>query len=95
MSRLYWARNDGMSGHVWLSERDQARLAEEMLLQGMSEFPIQKFARGEEMHVTMTEIEAALATASSAPVALEDRRLWEDWLEFLRGAATNGGLLVR
>ena len=95
MSRLYWARNDGMSGHVWLSDRDQARLAEEMTLQGMTDFPVDSFARGEEMHVTMSEIEAALAAAAPDPVALDDSRLWADWLAFLRGAATNGGLLVR
>ena len=94
MSRLYWARNDGMSGHVWLSERDQAALAEEMLLQGMGDFPIQKFAQGERMHVTVTEIERALEAASPEPVGL-DPKLWSDWLDFLQGAASSGGLLVQ
>lgn len=95
MSRLYWARNDGVSGHVWLSDADQAAIAEEMLLQGLSEFPVERFARGERMHVTMTEIERALEAASREPVALGDRKLWAEWLEFLEGAAVNGGLLVR
>jgi hypothetical protein len=84
-----------MSGHVWLSDRDQARLAEEMALQGMTDFPVDRFARGDEMQVTITEIEAALMAASPDPVSLDDSRLWTDWLAFLRGAATNGGLLVR
>jgi hypothetical protein len=83
-----------MSGHVWLSERDQAALAEEMLLQGMGDFPIQKFAQGERMHVTVTEIESALQAASPEPVGVE-ARLWNDWLDFLQGAASNGGLLVQ
>ncbi len=94
MSRLYWARNDGMSGHVWLSERDQAALAEEMLLQGMGDFPIQKFAEGEEMHVTIIELEGALEAAATEPVNI-DPKLWRDWLDFLHGAASNGGLLVQ
>jgi len=94
VSRLYWARNDGMSGHVWLSERDQAALAEEMLLQGMGDFPIQKFAQGEGMHVTVTEIESALEAASAEPVGV-DPKLWKDWLDFLQGAASSGGLLVQ
>jgi hypothetical protein len=94
MSRLYWARNDGMSGHVWLSERDQEALAQEMLLQGMGDFPIQKFAQGERMHVTVTEIESALEAASPDPVGV-DQKLWRDWLDFLQGAASSGGLLVQ
>ncbi len=94
MSRLYWARNDGMSGHVWLSDGEQAALAEEMLLQGMGDFPIQKFAQGERMHVMVTEIENAVAAASPEPVDL-DPKLWSDWLDFLQGAASNGGLLVQ
>jgi hypothetical protein len=94
VSRLYWARNDGMSGHVWLSERDQVALAEEMMLQGMGDFPIQKFAQGESMHVTVTEIESALEEASAEPLAV-DPKLWSDWLDFLQGAASSGGLLVQ
>lgn len=94
MSRLYWARNDGMSGHVWLSDGEQAALAAEMLLQGMGDFPIQKFAQGERMHVTVTEIENALVAASPEPVGVE-AKLWKDWLDFLQGAASNGGLLVQ
>jgi hypothetical protein len=94
VSRLYWARNDGVSGHVWLSEADRAALAREMLLQGMGSFPVATFERGERMQVTVGEIEGALAAASPQPVSV-DERLWRDWLTFLTGATENGGLLVR
>jgi hypothetical protein len=95
MARLYWARNDGMSGHAWLSDGEQDALAREMVLQGMgADFPVEKFRRGERMHVTMTEIERAIEPASPDPVEA-DERLWKDWLAFLEGAAANGGLLVR
>jgi hypothetical protein len=83
-----------MSGHVWLSERDQDALAQEMIVQGMTDFPVEKFRLGTEMHVTTTEIERALEAAAPDPVQA-DATLWSDWLEFLRGAASNGGLLVR
>ena len=33
--RIYWRRNDGVSGHVWLSAGDMDALAGEMALQGM------------------------------------------------------------
>ena len=65
--RLYWARNDGMSGHVFLDPG---------------------------IHVTITEVDAALENASPDPISI-DARLWIDWLRFLEGASTNGGLLVR
>jgi hypothetical protein len=94
VSRLYWARNDGLSGHVWLSDADRAALAREMLLQGMGSFPVATFERGERMQVTVGEIEEALGAAASEPVSVEER-LWRDWLGFLEGATHNGGLLVR
>jgi hypothetical protein len=94
MSRLYWARNDGLTGHVWLSDADRAALAREMLLQGMGEFPVAKFEEGERMQVTIAEIEQALAASSPQPVSV-DEKLWRDWLDFLAGAVENGGLLVR
>lgn len=87
--RLYWARNDGMSGHVFLDPLDVARLREEMVLQGI-DFP--RLEPG--VHITWTEIDAALETASPAPISI-DPKLWADWLGFLEGASTNGGLLVR
>jgi hypothetical protein len=94
VSRLYWARNDGLSGHVWLNDADRAALAREMLLQGMGSFPVATFERGERMQVTVGEIEEALGAAASEPVSV-DERLWRDWLAFLAGATENGGLLVR
>ena len=94
MSRLYWARNDGLTGHVWLNDADRAALAREMILQGMSDFPVAKFEAGERMDVTITEIEQALHSSSAEPVSV-DEKLWRDWLAFLTGAVDNGGLLVR
>jgi hypothetical protein len=94
VSRLYWARNDGLSGHVWLSDADRAALAREMVLQGMGGFPIAKFEQGTRMQVTIAEIEQALAASSPQPVSV-DETLWRDWLSFLAGAVQNGGLLVR
>ena len=90
MFRLYWARNDGMSGHVFLDALDLERLRQEMVLQGM-EFP--ELRPG--MHLAVTEIDEALEAADPEPIALADRKLWSDWLAFLRGASVNGGVLVR
>ena len=86
--RLYWARNDGMTGHVFLADEERAALEQEMVLQGMG---LPELRAG--MHVTFTEIDAALAAASADPISVE-RKLWNDWLRFLEGASTNGGLLV-
>jgi predicted lipid carrier protein YhbT len=47
------------------------------------------------VHVTATEVDAALEAAAEDPIVLADRKLWDDWLAFLRGASINGGLLVR
>jgi hypothetical protein len=47
------------------------------------------------VHVTATEVDEALESAAPEPIALADRKLWDDWLAFLRGASINGGLLVR
>jgi hypothetical protein len=88
--RLYWARNDGMTGHVFLSRLERSALEQEMLLQGIT---LPELEPG--THVTATEVDAALEAAAEDPIALADRKLWEDWLAFLRGASINGGLLVR
>ena len=70
-------------------------LAREMLVQAMgTDFPVEKFGRGERMHISTTEIERTLADASPEPIEA-DQKLWRDWLAFLEGAASNGGLLVR
>jgi hypothetical protein len=87
--RLYWARNDGMTGHVFLTPLDRSALEREMILQGMG---LPELKSG--MHVTVTEIDLALANAAPDPISVEPR-LWGDWLRFLEGASVNGGLLVR
>lgn len=89
---FYWALNDGMSGHVWLSESDLGALADEMLVQGMP-WPAERVASGGS--ISVAEIEAVLAPAEPKPKVLTQDELWLDWLRFLAGAAVNGGLLVR
>ena len=88
--RLYWARNDGMTGHVFLSPPERSALEREMLLQGIT---LPELEPG--VHVTATEVDEALESAAADPISLGDRKLWDDWLAFLRGASVNGGLLVR
>jgi hypothetical protein len=89
---FYWARNDGMSGHVWLGERELRALLDEMLVQGMP-WPLERLeGRGT---IAADEVEAILEPAEPQPRVLPDAKLWLDWLRFLEGAAANGGLLVR
>ena len=95
---LWWARNDGMSGHVWLSIGDMLALREEMVAQGMAGedgIPVAKLAPPERETITAAEVEEALARADDEPRTLEDPKLWRDWLAFLDGARTRGGILVR
>lgn len=96
---LWWAFNDGMTGHVWLGEREIEALRQEMVLQGMAEaFPVEKLVPqtgDERAQVTPQQIEGALEVASEEPTAMADVRLWQDWLRFLDGARHKGGLLVR
>lgn len=89
MIRLYWAHNDGMSGHVFLDPADIELLREEMLLQGVMLPPLEPGAR-----VPADEVESALRSAEPEPIALGDEKLWSDWLRFLEGAAEHGGLVV-
>ena len=92
--RLWWRRNDGIGGHVWLSAADMRALTEEMLLQGMA-WPAEALETGEEKIVfTAAEIEDALEGASDQAL-IADGKLWRDWLGFLDGAARNGGILIR
>jgi len=88
--RLYWARNDGMTGHVFLSPHERSALEREMLLQGMTLLELKPG-----VHVTATEVDEALDSAAADPISVVDRKLWDDWLAFLRGASVNGGLLIR
>ena len=94
MLRLYWARNDGMGGHVFLGLDDLRALAAEMAEQGMTGWlALERLEPGH--HVPPGAVDFALSQASSEPSALADAKLWRDWLAFLAGAAENGGILVR
>ena len=103
---LWWAENDGMSGHVWLGAGELLAAGGEMLAQGMAHeggreaalmgIPLAELApRGREGRVSVAEVEHALDAASPEAVTLDDSKLWEDWLRFLAGAATHGGIVVR
>jgi hypothetical protein len=85
---LWWARNDGIGGHAWLSDADVAALAAEMLAQAI------KWEHGRE-RVTAAEVDDALAVASAEPQTEIDPKLWADWLAFLAGARENDGLVIR
>jgi hypothetical protein len=86
---FYWADNDGLGGHVWLSDADLRALTDEMLVQGMP----WRIDFGE--RIVADELAAVLEPADPEPRVLKDAKLWRDWLVFLEGAASNGGLLVR
>jgi len=103
---LWWAKNDGMSGHVWLGVGELLALGGEMLAQGMAReggrdgtgdgIPLGELApTAGEGRVSADEVEHALAVASPEPLTMTDAKLWEDWLRFLEGAATHGGIIVR
>lgn len=93
---LYWAENDGIGGHVWLSENDLRALVDEMVVQGMA-WPAERLpAPGEPSAlIRADDVEAILAAASAEPTLLADAALWRDWLAFLEQASTHGGLLIR
>jgi hypothetical protein len=57
--------------------------------------PVHKLVAGEGEIVTPVEIVQALEAASAEPKTFSDRRLWQDWLMFLDGAAKRGGILTR
>jgi hypothetical protein len=93
--RLYWRRNDGVSGHVWLSAADLSALTTEMDVQGMP-WPSERLPEpGGDTFVEAAEVEDVISAAREAPLTLDDGQLWIDWLVFLEGAARNGGLLIR
>jgi hypothetical protein len=92
---FYFARNDGIGGHVWLSDGDLRALADEMVVQGMQwpgRFPPRT---ADEIVVPADELDAMLESAAPEPAVLPDAKLWLDWLRFLEGAVANGGVLVR
>jgi hypothetical protein len=89
---FYWAHNDGMGGHIWLSEGDVRALVDEMLVQAIP-WPVERFEG--DSSIAVDELEAVIEAADPRPRVMPDARLWLDWLRFLEGAAVNGGLLVR
>ena len=94
MLRLYWARNDGLGGHVFLGLEDLERLAGEMKEQGMTGWlSLDRLEPG--ATIPPGAVDFALSQASPEPKTLDDPKLWEDWLGFLAGAAENGGIVVR
>lgn len=94
MLRLYWARNDGLGGHVFLGLADLERLSAEMAEQGMTGWlSLDRLEPGS--LIPAGAVDLALSQASVEPVTLQDAKLWEDWLGFLAGAAENGGIVVR
>ena len=95
MLRLYWARNDGMTGACLLSARASTtrsppRWRSRAWAAGSPADAIKPDAR-----IPPGQIDLALAKASPEPRTLDDAKLWEDWLAFLQGAAENGGLVVQ
>jgi hypothetical protein len=94
MLRLYWTRNDGLGGHVFLGLADLERLATEMSEQGMTGWlALDRLEPG--ATIPAGAIDYALSQASPDPKTLDDSKLWHDWLGFLAGAAENGGIVVR
>ena len=94
MLRLYWARNDGLGGHVFLGLADLERLAAEMSEQGMTGWlALERLEPG--ATIPAGAIDLALTQASPDPKTLDDSKFWQDWLGFLAGAAENGGIVVR
>ena len=94
MLRLYWARNDGLGGHVFLGLADLEQLAAEMAQQGMTGWlALDRLEPG--ATIPAGAVDYALSRASPDPKTLDDTKLWQDWLGFLAGAAENGGIVVR
>ncbi len=89
---FYWVRNDGIGGHVWVSDGDLRALTDEMLVQGVP-WPAERVVA--EDVIAADELEAVLGGAAPEPKVLSDAKLWRDWLAFLEGGAQHGGVLVR
>ncbi len=92
---LWWAENDGMSGHVWLSVGDLFALRDEMEAQGMTAISAARLAPQERALIGADELEGALAAAWDEPRTGLDPKLWRDWLTFLDGGRTRGGIVIR
>ena len=62
--------------------------------QHLWDVPMFRCAR-ERLCFSPLEIDEALEGASADPVAMEDARLWQEWLAFLDGAAQHGGVRIK
>jgi hypothetical protein len=99
---LWHERHDGIGGHVFLLEQQMRELREELVSQGMvcgkeggRGMPLHKLETPEDWYIAPIALEEALGVASREPTRMEDGRLWEDFLDFLEGAAEHGGLRVK
>ena len=102
MFHLWHVRHDGMGGHVFLLEPQMRMLREEMVRQGMvcgreggRGIPLHKLESPENWFVPEIEIEEALEVACHEPQAIDDPKLWDDFLGFLEGATHAGGMRVK
>jgi hypothetical protein len=99
---LWHQRHDGLGGHVFLLEDQMRDVREELVRQGMvcgaeggRGIPLHKLETPENWFVSPIELDEALEQASREPTRMSDAKLWEDFLDFLAGAAEHGGLRVR
>ena len=99
---LWWQRQDGIGGHVFLRNEQMAALRDELAAQGMvcgdeggRGIPLSKLQAPRNQFVSPIELEVALEVAAPAPSTLADAHLWQDFLAFLEGAAGHGGLRIK
>jgi hypothetical protein len=99
---LWWQRQDGIGGHVFLRNEQMAALRDELVAQGMvcgdaggRGIRLSKLQVPRNQFVSPIELEEALEVATPAPSTLADPRLWHDFLAFLEGAAGHGGLRIK
>jgi hypothetical protein len=99
---LWWQRQDGLRGHVFLLNDQMAALRDELVAQGMvcgeeggRGIPLAKLQVPRNQFVSPIELEEALEVAVQEPATLADARLWQEFLAFLEGAAGHGGLRIK
>lgn len=99
---LWWQRQDGIGGHVFLLNDQMAALRDELVAQGMvcgdeggRGIPLSKLQVPRDQLVSPIELEEALDVASPEPSTVADARLWQEFLVFLEGAAGHGGLRIK
>jgi len=99
---LWWQRQDGIGGHVFLLNDQMAALRDELVAQGMvcgdeggRGIPLSKLQVPRNQFVSPIELDEALEVASPEPSTLTDARLWQEFLGFLEGAVDRGGLRIK